>query len=168
MDIEGIVLCCAVVLSTGGIAFARRQWPTLRQSPSLGYLGVAWILVTAVLFLVGILSANAWARHRIRAQVANLIEQQAVVYIDGAKAKSPDRILRGLLSLRAAPGHHSHPLKRKTILISSRTSQIELAIAPDSERIAECWVYWPSYSPTLDVGRTELSDLSAALREVQE
>jgi hypothetical protein len=108
---------------------------------SLGLFCVAILLAFAIEKII----ASA-ARSEVRTFLNGL--QEAEVSINGGVVADPAPVLNALRSTTMMPPHHSSPTTRVRIVIRSNKGDLAVALARDSHRAQEYWVFYPRYAAT--------------------
>jgi hypothetical protein len=108
-------------------------------------------LVLATFLLSGFVALHA--RNVVRDSLAPGMNPR--VFVKGTEPADQESVLAALRSIDLGLGHHSHPLGRFKVEISSGAGRVLLELARDSDRPDEYWVYMPGYwvQDNLDIGQ---------------
>ena len=111
----------------------------------------------AISVLVGFGAASTSqdiSRTYVKSKLAS-VSDDSQISINGAPAQNPKEVLSALKTLDRLPAHHSNPMKKIKIEISSQGDSLVLSLVRDSGDPREYWVFYPRYLVTAnnEIGR---------------
>ncbi len=160
MTPEPIVLGFAACLLVAAVAVLPRclrwversgpVWTTgTGRTPTVSQVKVWWALIlllppVILAFLAGVHWQMASQREdeaRARQAILGVVAAAPEVLIDGVRVDDATALLDALRGLAEVPAHHSSPTGFVEVELRSGAEVMRLAIARDSSRPAEHWVY---------------------------
>jgi len=129
---------------------------TVRNKPPLGS-NRAFLSPILVFFLICFVSVST-AREQVHSRIDSL-SPNYIVLVNGVVVRNSRDLLHAFDDLHWEWGHHSHPTKKISVVISDQSGRIALTLARDSEYPQEYWVFLPNYWITsgTEIGRIKTS-----------
>lgn len=109
--------------------------------------------ISTIFFVVPILANFALtsilaAQARLEVQRYLVQAHDAKVSIDGKQVRDSARVLQAFRGITWIPAHHSHPIRRISVVVRSEAGDLTLDLGRDSQVPEEYWVFYPAYHAT--------------------
>lgn len=123
----------------------------------------AFVLFVAIIAFV--ILTSAWIAYEARQQLFTALDEPILsVEVDGRLLPEPEPFVDLLRHMNSSTYryHHSHPTQPMNVVLHTKTKDIDLILARDSDLPNEYWVFDPTYKTTTqnDIGKvtTKLLD----------
>lgn len=168
MKVLDIIACASIILGLVSAPFLLFTWPVYAATRNKGGSSKAAmisLLTFAISVVIGLCAG--WTGTSIaRDEVIDKLQSardNCQISINGKAVQNSEEILAALGTLHSDPGHHSHPTKRISVVVSDKSNRIVLTLARDSDDPREYWVFVPKYwiTSTKEIWRIKTSAFDA-------